>query len=81
MEMQTLINLGGGGLLVLLGWLGRQLWDAVAELRKDIRKIEVDLPSNYVRRDEMKEEFREIRKILSEIFQKIDQLRDIKADK
>lgn len=81
MEMQTLLNIGGAAIMALLGWLGRQLWDAVSELRKDIKKIEVDLPTNYVRRDEMKEEFREIRKILSEIFTKIDQLRDIKADK
>jgi hypothetical protein len=81
MDMQTLINIGGAALMAIIGWLGRQLWDAVSDLRKDIRKIEVDLPTSYVRRDEMKEEFREIRKILSEIFMKIDQLRDLKADK
>lgn len=81
MELQTIFDIVLGGVMALIGWLGRQLWEAVAELRKDIRKIEVDLPSNYVRRDEMKEEFREIRKILSEIFMKIDTLRDIKADK
>lgn len=81
MEINSILTWGAYLVMGLLGWFGRQLWDAVSELRKDIRKIEVDLPSNYVRRDEMKEEFREIRKILSEIFTKIDTLRDMKADK
>ena len=81
MELNVILTWGAYPVMGLLGWFGRQLWDAVAELRKDIRKIEVDLPTNYVRRDEMKDEFREIRKILSEIFQKIDTLRDMKADK
>lgn len=81
MEMQTLFNIAFGAVMGLLGWLGRQIWDAVSDLRDDMKKIEVELPTNYVRKDEMKEEFREIRKILSEIFQKIDTLRDIKADK
>jgi len=81
MDTQSMINLAGAALMTLIGWFGRQMWDAVGELRRDIREIEVDLPTNYVRKDEMKEEFREIRKILSEIFVKIDTLRDMKADK
>lgn len=84
MDWQTIINLVGGSVMALLGWLARQLWDAVAELRKDIHKIETDLPSTYAKKDEVKElmkeikndhkeDMREIKEILNKIFIKLDE--------
>ncbi len=55
MTGQEIFNWVGGALLTLLGWLGRQLWDAVAELRKDVKSIEVNLPTYYVSKDHMAE--------------------------
>ena len=48
MDMQTLINLGAGTILTVIGWFARQLWDAVEKLKTDIKAIEIALPSNYV---------------------------------
>jgi uncharacterized damage-inducible protein DinB len=80
-DTQSLINLAGGAALAALGWFARQVWDAVAELRKDVHQIEVELPSHYVRRDEFTEFAREIRDISKQIFDRISSLEQRKADR
>jgi uncharacterized coiled-coil DUF342 family protein len=81
MDTQLIINLATGSLLAVFGWLARQLWDAVKELRDDIHKIETDLPSIYMRKDEFKEGMKEIKDLFTEVFRKIDDLKDRKVDK
>jgi uncharacterized coiled-coil DUF342 family protein len=81
MDAQLIINLAAGSLLAVFGWLARQLWDAVKELRDDIHKIETDLPSLYMRKDEFKEGMKEIKDLFTEVFRKIDDLKDRKVDK
>lgn len=81
MNLQEIYNIGIGAVLAGLGWFARELWGAVAELRRDIRQIEIDLPSNYLRKDEFREGVNEIKNILGEMFRKIDDLKDKKADK
>jgi hypothetical protein len=77
MEVQTIIN----GLLAIVltgvGWAARELWSAVKILRDDLQKIEVALPTNYVRKDEFAEGVREIKEMLGKIFDRLDN----KADK
>jgi hypothetical protein len=80
-DFQTLFNVAAGILLSALGWFGRQLWDAVKELRSDLHQIETDLPRSYIAKDEFREDMREVKAILNEIFRKIDDIRDRKADK
>jgi hypothetical protein len=80
-DTQTIINLTGGAILAALGWFARQVWDAVAELRKQIHQIEVELPSHYVRRDEFTDFAREIRDISKQIFDRISSLEQRKADR
>jgi len=77
MEMQTLIDTAVGAGFALGGWLGRQVWDAVQKMKEDIHRLEVDLPSNYIRKDEFSEAMREIKDMLAKIFDKLD----AKADK
>jgi len=77
MEPQTLIN----GLLAIvlagIGWAARELWGAVKRLREDLQKIEIALPTNYVRKDEFSDGVKEIKEMLSKIFDRLDN----KADK
>jgi hypothetical protein len=80
-EPQTLINAAIATTMGVGGWFARELWGAVAELRRDVRQIEIDLPSHYLRKDEFREGLNEIKGILREIFVKIDDLKDKKADK
>lgn len=72
MDTQSLINLGAGIIIAIGGWLGRELWEAVKQLRADLHKIEVDLPSNYLRRDEFSEGMKEIRELFGKVFEKLD---------
>jgi hypothetical protein len=81
MDPQTIINVATGSLLAVLGWLARQLWDAVKELRDDLHKVQMDLPVTYMRKDDFKEGMREIKDLFNEVFRKIDDLKDKKADK
>lgn len=81
MQAQTIINLAGGAILVVLGWLANEIWSAVKSLREDLHKLEVDLPSHYVKRDEFVSGIREIREVCERIFSKIDKLEIRKVDK
>lgn len=77
MEFQPLINLIGGAILCVLGWLARQLWEAVQTLQKDLHEIEVDLPKNYV----SKEDYSATMRRIEEMVRRIDEKLDHKADK
>ena len=55
----------------------REIWDSVQKLKDDVKQIEIDLPSNYVKKDEIKERFDKIENILERIFDRLEQ----KADK
>lgn len=77
MDTQTLINLGGAIILAGMGWLARELWGAVKELRKDLHTMEVVLPSNYIRKDEFQEGVKELKDICRQIFERLES----KADK
>ncbi len=77
MDNQEIVNVIGGVLAVLIGWLGRELWDAVQKLKADMKDLEVALPTNYVRKDDMEARFDKIEIMLSRIFDKLED----KADK
>jgi hypothetical protein len=76
MDAQTLINIGAGATLATVGWLCRTLWDAVERLKTDIQRIEVCLPSNYSRKDDIQCRFDKIDVTLERIFIKLDAKED-----
>ena len=77
MESQSLINIVGGTVLSVLGWFARQLWDAVQDLKRDVKAIEVDLPTSYVRKEDLEARLDRLEAALNRIFEKLDH----KADK
>lgn len=81
LETQTLVDFALGTMLAIVGWLARQLWDAVERLKSDLHQIEIDLPSKYVRREEFSESLKEIKDLCRQIFDKVDSLEKRKADK
>jgi len=56
--------------MAVAGWFLRSMWEA-------IREIEKDLPKNYIRREDHRDDMHEIKKMLGAIFDKLDN----KADK
>ena len=77
MEWQTIINLIVGALLAGIGWFARQIWDSVKELRADIHRIEIDLPTNYAKKVDIDARFDRLEVILQRIFDRLEN----KADK
>jgi hypothetical protein len=77
MDAQTIINIGAGAFLTIVGWLCRQLWEAVERLKVDIQRIEVCLPSHYSRKDDIQCRFDKLDLTLEKLFDKLDS----KADK
>lgn len=77
LDFQILFNAAAGLIFLGAGWFLRQLWDAVERLKQDLHDIEKDLPILYVRREEYTEIMRDIR----EMFNKINDKLDNKADK
>lgn len=77
LDLQILFNLAVAAGIAAIGWFFRQLWDAQKVLAKDIKDIEINMPTNYVRRGEFQETMREIREMFARISDKLDG----KADK
>ena len=77
MDAQTAINLVGGAILAIVGWVARQLYQSIRDLQRDIKGIEVSLPTNYVQKTEFNSSLKEIKEMLNKIFDKLDD----KADK
>ena len=69
---QSIINIIIGTVLSVLGWFARQLWDAVQSLKVDMQKIEISLPTHYVRKDELEARFDKIELMLDKISEKLD---------
>lgn len=76
MDQQVIFNLAAGSILAVLGWFARVLWEAVAALREDLHRIEVELPSSYVRKDEFSDALYAITDKLDKIWDKLDDKMD-----
>ena len=72
MDSQAVINAIGGLLAIVIGWLGRELWDAVQKLKSDMKDLEINLPTNYVRKDDMEARFDKLEFMLNKLFDKLD---------
>ena len=77
MDSQDLINFAFVAAASVLGWFAREMWAAVKELKSDLAKLREELPRTYVVRDDYKDDIREIKEMLTKLFDRIDG----KADK
>lgn len=73
MNLQEIFNLIGGGLLAILGWFAREVWSAVQELKRDLSVLREELPRTYVTRHDYKEDIRELKDMLTRIFDRLDE--------
>ena len=72
MDGQTIINLGAGTGLAIIGWLARQIWQAVKDLQAAMHKVEIDLPKNYVAKHDLDRTMAEIKDMLIRLEVKLD---------
>ena len=76
MDTQTIINVGLGVILTVVGWFARQIWETVQRLQRDLHEIEVDLPKNYVQKSDYSETMKRIEVMFERIFDKLEQKAD-----
>jgi hypothetical protein len=77
MDHQTIVNIGGGIILAGIGWWARVIWESVQRLKEDLHEIEVDLPKSYVTKDDFNQTMKHIENMFQRIYDKLDG----KADK
>lgn len=68
---QQLINWLFTGFGAAIGWILKVVWDAIKDLKADLRAIEKDLPEVYVRKDDFKDAIHEIKTEMREMRQDV----------
>jgi hypothetical protein len=76
METQTIINIGLGVILTIVGWFARQIWENVQRLQRDLHEVEVSLPTHYVQKSDYTETMKRIEIMFERIFDKLEQKAD-----
>lgn len=74
---QSVINWAIALIGFLGGWVLKVVWDAVRDLRTDIRQIERDLPEVYVRKDDFRDAVRDMKDAMRDGFSKMDSTMNI----
>jgi hypothetical protein len=72
MEPQQLIDAALGLSSLVIGWLARELWAAVKELKADLAKMREDFPRNYIGREDYRSDLRDVKEMLNKIFDRLD---------
>lgn len=72
MDFQVVFNGIIGLIGSVAGWFLKTLWDAVKELKEDIRDIEREMSDNYVRKDDFKDTVNRIEILCNRILDKLD---------
>jgi hypothetical protein len=56
--------------------------EAIAGMvQRNMREVEINLPTNYVKKEDFSKSLTEIKELCDKIFDKLDKLNDKKADK
>jgi len=64
---QTIINWLFAGFGATIGWVMKVVWDAIKELKADMKQIERDLPEVYVRKDDFKTAMTDVKDVVKEV--------------
>jgi len=59
------------------GWILKTIWDAIKDLKMEIKELNREVNQDFVRREDFKDSILEIKEMLNKIFDKLDN----KADK
>ncbi|MCL2658784.1 MAG: hypothetical protein FWD62_15515 [Betaproteobacteria bacterium] len=77
METRLLIDVLFGAGLAAVGWLARELWSVIKELKEDVSGLRENLPKEYVLKADMENALVRIDTKLDKIFDRLEG----KADK
>lgn len=69
---QDLYNIIVGVCGAAIGWLLKVVWDSVRALQEDMKEIERELHTEYVSKNDYRQDIVEMKEILKQIFDKLD---------
>ena len=72
MEPAFIINIIMGFVLMLFGWLLRVGYDSIKRLQNDMAELERHASETYVRRDDYRDDMAEVKTMLRQIFETIN---------
>jgi len=72
MEPALIINIIIGFVLMLFGWLLRVGYDSIKRLQNDMAELERHASETYVRRDDYRDDMAEVKTMLRQIFETIN---------
>jgi hypothetical protein len=79
LPVETVLKFSVPPIFALIGWLMKQLWDAVLNLRADLASLgkefsqmEKELPLTYVQKDDYKEDISRVHELLDKIYDKLE---------
>ena len=71
---QTIFNWAVAAAGAAGGWILKVIWDAIVELKKDIRTMDTKMHEDFVRRDDFKDAVKEIKEDMKSGFAKTDNM-------
>jgi hypothetical protein len=77
MEIQALINIVLSVLMSIVGWLARELWTAVQNLKEDLYRLREEIAKDYI----PKEDFASFKSELFTALRRIEDKLENKEDK
>jgi len=69
---QSLLNwlFAGGG--AAFGWILKIIWDAITDLKKDMKDLNKEVHEDFVRKEDYRVDIAEVKQMLVRIFDKLD---------
>ena len=77
MENQQVFNMIITASGALGGWMLKVIWDAITDLKKDVKDLNQEIHADFLRKDDYRDDINEIKGMLEKIFDKLEK----KADK
>lgn len=71
MEGQTLFNVLIGVSGTAGGWILKMIWDALTELRRDLKELNREVNQDFVRREDFREAISELKTDVKEGFREV----------
>ncbi len=71
---QTIFNWAVAAAGAAGGWILKVIWDAIVELKKDLRVMDTKMHEDFVRRDDFKDAVKEIKEDMKSGFAKTDNM-------
>lgn len=69
---QTLFNWAVGIAGFLGGWILKVIWEAIKDLKTEVREVDRHIHDNFVRRDDFKDAIADIKSDMEKGFDKVD---------